>query len=90
MNDALVVRRREGLGNLGGVVDGLLDREMFGVELFAQRRTFEKLGDEVGLSLVHADVVDGQHPRVIECGGRSRFLLEAAKPLADRSRISLE
>ena len=90
VHDPLVVRRGERQRNLAAVVDGFLNREVLGVQLVAQRHAFEKLGDEVRRAVVHADVVDRQHARVIECGCRPRFLFEPAQTLAVRWQISPE
>jgi hypothetical protein len=40
----------------------------------------EQLGNHVGHAVVLADVVDGQDVGMTECGGGTRFLLEALEP----------
>jgi hypothetical protein len=79
VHDPFVVRGREGQRNLTAVVDGFLNREVLGVQLVAQRYAFEELGHEIRRALVHSDVVDSQHPRVIQCGCRPRLLFEATQ-----------
>ena len=42
---------------------------------------FEQLGHDIGLSVVHPDVVDRQDIRVIQRSRRARFLLEPTQSL---------
>ena len=80
VDDALVVRGGEPLGDLARVVDGLARRQRAAVQAAAQRFAFEQLRDDVGRAVVDADVVDGQDVRVIELPGGARLLLEAMQP----------
>ena len=88
VDDALVVRGGEPLGDLPRVVDRLARRQRAAVQTAAQRLALEQLGDDVRRAGVPADVVDGQDVRVIELPGGARLLLEALHPAARRSRTS--
>ena len=48
------------------------------VHPLAKRLAFEKLGDDPGRPLVHADVVDREDIRVIQAARGARFLFEPA------------
>ena len=50
-------------------------------ERLTQRRALEQLGDDVGLIVVGADVVDGEDVGVVQGRGRAGFLLEAAQAI---------
>ena len=84
MDDALVVRGREAVGDLHGVVDGLAHRQRARAEPIAQRLALEQLRDDVRRAVLLADVVDGEDVRMIERGGRLRLLLEAAEAIGVR------
>ena len=58
MDDALVVRRREALGDLQRIVDRLARREAAAGKLHAQGFALEQFLDDVGRALVRPDVVD--------------------------------
>ena len=80
MNDALLMRGREAVGDLNRVVGDLAHRQR-GQQLLSQGLAFEQLFDDERGRALAADVVDGEDVRVIERGGRERFLLEPAQPI---------
>ena len=81
MNDALVVRRRQSLRNLRGIVGGLARRQGAVVELRAQAAAFEQLGNDEGRAVLLADIVNGKNVGMIQRRDRARFLLEATEPV---------
>ncbi len=91
MDDRLLVRSREAVGDLDRVVDHFTNghRRRACGQLLPKRLAFEQFfDDERGLPFA-ADVVDRQNVRVIERGGRERFLFEAAQAIGvsrDRGR----
>ena len=79
MDDAPLVRGGETVRNLDCTVDRLTHAEP--ADLLAQRLALEQLGDDVGRTVVGANVEDRQDVRVIERRGSARFLFEAREPL---------
>ncbi len=79
VDDPLLVRGGEAVGDLERVVDRLALRELAAGEDRAQRLAFEELLDDVGRAVVLADVVDGGDVGVVEDAGGLRLLLEAAQ-----------
>ena len=82
VDDALVVRRREAVGDLTASTRRALRGEQLAAgERRAQRLALEQLLDDVRRTVVRPDVVDGGDVRVVERARRPRFLLEAPQPL---------
>ena len=81
MDDPLLVRRSEAVGDLDRVVDRLALGQSASGKPRAQRLALEQLRDDIGLALEGADVVDRQDVGVVQGPGRLRLLLEAAQPL---------
>lgn len=77
VDDALLVRGGQPLGELSCIVDRLARREIGAGHFLAQRLTFEQLGHDVGRSCVRADVINDQDVWMIELAGGARFLFEA-------------
>ena len=84
MDDALAVRGGQATGGLRGQVDDALGAERAALQSLAQALALEQLGDEVGVSVCVADVVDREDVRVIEEPGGSRLLLEAVQAIRVR------
>ena len=78
VDDALVVRGGEPVGNLTRVVDGFAWRQRAVLQAGAERFALEQFRDDVGRAVMGADVVNGQDVRVVELPGGARLLLEAA------------
>ena len=93
VDDPLLVRRREAVRDLQGVVDGLARREPPGRERRPQRLALEELLDDVRRAVVGADVVHGREVGMVQNAGCLRLLLEAAQPvgvLRERRRKDLD
>ncbi len=83
VDDPLLVRRGETLGDLQRVVHRLLLRDRTGVELAAQRLAFQKLHDGVGRPLVRPEVVDRKDVRMRQRRDRQGL------PLEPRQRVGI-
>ncbi len=81
MDDPLLVRGGQALGDLLRVFDRFSGGEPPGGELRSQGFPFEKLLDDVGSPLVRPDVVDGGDVGVIEKSRGFRLLLEPAQAI---------
>ena len=81
VDDPLVVRGGEAVGDLQGVVDHPALRKLPRGEGRAQRLALEQLLDDVRRVVVRADVVDGGDVGVVEDAGGLRLLLESAQPV---------
>ncbi len=79
VDDPLLVRRREAVGDLQRVVDGLARRQARALQDVPQRFAFEQLLDDVRLAVVLADVEDGRDVGVVEGAGGLRLQLETAQ-----------
>ncbi len=77
MHDALGVRRREPVGNLGGVLDGLSRRHWAMCETVAKGHAVEQLGYDKRDAVVIAHVVDRENAGMTERGRGERLALEA-------------
>jgi hypothetical protein len=78
MDDATVVRRREALRDLHGVVGRLALRHRAVPETLAQRLAFEQFRHDVQHGALAPDVVHDKEIRVVERAGGPGFRLEAA------------
>ena len=76
MDDPLVVRRGEPVGDLARVVDGFAWRQRAGLQAASKRFPLEQFGDDVRCAVVDASIVDGEDVRVTELPGRPCFLFE--------------
>ena len=81
MDDPLLVRRREALGDLQGVLDRLLLRQWPSRDDLRERLPLEQLRDHVGLAARLDELVDRQKVRVVEHPGRDGLVLEASEAL---------
>ena len=63
VHDAAAVRRRQAAGDLLGVGQRLAQRQRAVGQRRSQRLAVEQLGDDVGLAVGGADVVDGDDVR---------------------------
>ena len=79
MDDAFLVRRGQPGGDRHAVVDGLPCHEGAVAEQVAQRLPLQELADDVGLTVVRTDVVDGDDVGVIERRRGLCFLREPAQ-----------
>src|SRR5271170_6652708 len=84
MNDAFSMRRIEGVGDLDGEGQELLDIERPAGDAMLQRQAVEALHHHKGAVVFLANVVDGANVRMIQGGGRFGF---AAKTF-ERLRIT--
>src|ERR1700686_5373092 len=79
MNDFSLMCGGKAVGNLEGVIRGLAHWDWAFVQTLAEVFSLEQFGDNVGHSTLKADVVNGQDVRVVQRGGGSRLLFEAAQ-----------
>ncbi len=79
MDDSLVVRRRETVSDLKGIVERLARGEGAARELGAERLAFQELLDDIGSAVMLSDVVDARDVGMVERTRRLRLLLEAAE-----------
>ena len=82
VDDPLVVSSGKAVSDLERVVEGLADGKRSALEAGPQGVAFEQLRDDVGCTVVGADVVDGEDVRVVQGAGGAGLLLEAAELLA--------
>jgi hypothetical protein len=61
---------------LGGERQRFANQESASAHAVAEGHAVEELGDDVGLTVVRADVEDGDHVRVGDRGGGARLALE--------------
>ena len=93
MNDSLLVRRRQAIRDLDGVIERLAHWQWAMEQALAKRLAFQQFRYQVGARPACSDVVYREQVRMIERGGGQRFLLEAAQPIGIRgvcSRKNLE
>jgi hypothetical protein len=76
--DPLLVGRGQTARHAGGVFDCLALGQRRAGHAITQRFAFEQLGDDVGGSIVSADIVDDEDIGMVQRPGRLDFLLEAA------------
>ncbi len=86
VDDALVVRGAETAGELRRDLGCLARRHRRAVDPLAQRLALEQLRDDVGCTLVSADVVDREDVGMVQHPGRACFLLEAAQSIGIRRK----
>src|SRR5437016_1819465 len=79
VNDALVVRGGQSMGDLDAVVDGFANRERAALQRMTQRFADEQFGDEVRRAVEDSELVDGKDVGVAESRSGLGFLLEAAQ-----------
>jgi hypothetical protein len=79
VDDAGLVRGREGVGHLHGHVERLFQRHPFAVEARAQSLAVNELHRDEVRAVFVADFVDGDDVRVVQGGGGRRLALEAAQ-----------
>ena len=81
MNDPTAVGVRKRRCNLDGVLEKLLHRKRTSCQSARERFPFEKFHHQVPHTGVLTDVVYGTNPRMVEPGGKPRFLVEATMHL---------
>ena len=81
MHDARAVGFVERVGDFGGDLDGVAERQRAPGDAIRQRLALEILHDEKGGALVIADVVQRADVGVIELGDRPRFAIETLAEL---------
>ena len=74
MDDATLVGSGQAACDLDGVVDGLASGQRPALQSFPQRRALEQLADDVGRSIVLADVVHHQDVGMVEAAGGAGLL----------------
>jgi hypothetical protein len=79
MNDPLLVRCSQPLCDLDSIVGRLADGQRPTSKPFAQRLSFEKFLDDVGRSLMLADVINSRNVWMVQSTCRLGLVLEAAK-----------
>jgi hypothetical protein len=79
MDDSLLVRGGETVGDLDSVVDDAAQREGAALEALAEGLAVKQLGYEIGHAVGGSHLVDDEDIGMIECGDCSCFLLEAAQ-----------
>ena len=84
MDDALLVRGREALGDLERVVHRLLLRDRTRGELLPQRLAFQKLRDRVGDAVLGSEVEDREDVRMRQRRDRLRLALESRQRVGVR------
>jgi hypothetical protein len=81
VDDAGGMGGNQGCGSLDGNVERFGNRKRLLTQALSQSLAFDEFGtDEVGLSHL-SDFINGDDVRMIERGGRARFLFKAAHPL---------
>ena len=80
VDDSLPVRRREALSHLHAELDRRAGGEPRAAQARRERLAFQQLGDDVGSTVVGADVVHRQDVRMVELAGRTGFQLETSQP----------
>ena len=68
------MRGGESPGNLGGIADGIRQREARGGDKSVERFAFDILHNQVIHPAVIRDVIERHDVRMIQRGGRARFL----------------
>ena len=81
MDDALLVRRVERLGDLAGDGERLRDRQGAALEAIGERRPFDQFEHQRGDAIRFFQPVDRADVRMIEGGERPRFAREAGAAL---------
>src|ERR1700722_10801195 len=79
MNDFSLVCGSKAVSNLEGVIRGVPHWDWAFFQTLAQVFSLEQFGDNVGHTAFEADIVNRQDVRVVEGGGGSRLLFEAAQ-----------
>ena len=80
MDDAFVVRGRQGVGHLARNDQRLVERHLALRDSLRQRRTVDQLHDEKLRRLRALQAVERRDVRMIERGEELSFALEAGKP----------
>src|SRR5208282_2604842 len=81
VDDALVVGRRQSLGDLRRIIGSLARRQWAVFQLSAQARALQKFRDNEGRSTLLPNIVYGENVGMIECSHRARLLLKAPQPV---------
>jgi hypothetical protein len=80
VNDPFPVRRSEALSDLHADFDRRSSGEVRAAQPRSERLAFQQLGDDVGSTVVGADVVHREDVRMAELAGRTGFQLETPQP----------
>ena len=81
MDDALLMRRLEGLGDLLGNRQRLLDRDRATGNPLRKIFPFDQLHDQRGAARAFLQAVDVRDVRVIQRGEHFRFALKPCEPV---------
>ena len=81
MDHSTVVRCRQRPRDLQREFDGLALRQRPFAQSFAQRLALQQLGDDVGRTIVRADIVNDEYVGMVQCAGGARLLLESPQPV---------
>src|SRR5213082_2466210 len=81
MDDIFGVRRGQSVRDLLRVLERAPLWNCSLSQLRAQFMTLKQFGDDVWSALIYANIVDGQHIRMIQAARCTRFLLKAAQPV---------
>ena len=87
MNDALGVRRVEGVRHLDAEIQERRKLDGTSADPFAQRLPLEQLHRDEPLALVRVDVVNGADAGMVEGGGCARFALKALERLGRAGQV---
>ena len=93
MNDALLVRRFQGFGDLFGDWQGFVERDRSLLDAVRQRRPFDEFEDQRPDALSLLQPVDAPNVGVVQRGEHVGFTLEAGQPVwvgRERLRQDLE
>ena len=81
VNDAPLVRRLQGLGNLPGDVEGLLHRKRTATEPLGEILALDEFEDQKRGAVHLLEAVDARDMRVVERGEHVRFAAETRQPV---------
>ena len=81
VHDVLFVSRNKAMRDLRGIVDHLAQGQASFIQTLPQGLSLKQLGNDIWPALMHPGVIDGHDIRVVQDGGGSGFLFEAAQPV---------
>ena len=81
MNDAFVVRCRQSVSDLDGVIECFANRHRAALQQLPQCAALQQLGDQIGCAFKDAELVNREDVGMVECCGGLGFVLEAQQPV---------